>query len=72
MSAADAGNVAWRRSSRSGGANGGGGNCVEVAVWPGGRVALRDSKDPDGARLLFDRAEASAWLAGVKAGRFTP
>ena len=39
---------AWRASSYTYG----GGNCVEVAAWPG-CVAVRDSKHRDGARLAF-------------------
>jgi hypothetical protein len=50
--------VAWRKSSHSGGQ---GGQCVEVAVAaPVSAVAVRDSKDPDGPRLLLD---AAAWRA---------
>ena len=44
----------WRKSSYSGGS---GGNCVEVAAGLPGVVAMRDSKDPDGAKLFFTRAE---------------
>lgn len=46
---------AWSKSSYS--ANNG--TCVEVAFVPG-RVAARDSKNPDGPVLLFP---ASAWRA---------
>lgn len=56
----------WRTSSYSG-ANG---NCVEVAALPDGRVAVRDSKNPDGGMLIFTRAEMRAWLSGVRAGEF--
>jgi hypothetical protein len=35
-----------------------------------GRVAVRDSKNPDGAMLIFTRAEMHAWLHGVRAGEF--
>ncbi len=54
----------WRRSSRSG-AN----NCVEVARV-GGFVAVRDSKNPDGPKLVFRTREWAAFAAGVKAGEF--
>lgn len=40
--------VKWRKSSYSGG----GQDCVEVAAV-GGTVAVRDSKDPDGGRLVL-------------------
>lgn len=46
----------WRKSTRSGS---NGGDCVEAA--PTGRtVAVRDSKNPDGAWL---RVSPSAWRA---------
>jgi hypothetical protein len=45
----------WRRSSYSG-TNG---NCVEAAASVR-VVMIRDSKDPDGTRLVF---EANAWRA---------
>ncbi|RAY12419.1 DUF397 domain-containing protein [Actinomadura craniellae] len=41
-------NARWRRSSYSGS---NGGNCVELAAFPG-MVAIRDSKDPNGPVLL--------------------
>ncbi|MUN35767.1 DUF397 domain-containing protein [Actinomadura litoris] len=41
----------WRKSTHS---TGNGGDCVEVARAPGG-VAVRDSKDPGGPRLLLSR-----------------
>jgi hypothetical protein len=56
----------WRKSSRSQTSN-----CVEVAPLHGtATVALRDSKDPDGPVLLFDRAGWRGFLAGAKAGQF--
>ncbi len=56
----------WRTSSRSG-ANGG--NCVEVAaVTP--RVAVRDSKNPDGAKLAFNRSGWASFTTALKAGRY--
>jgi hypothetical protein len=55
--------IAWRKSSYSGNS---GGNCVEVgAVAP--LIAVRDSKDPDGARLAFGREAWQAFAAKVKA-----
>jgi hypothetical protein len=49
----------WRKSSYSG-TNGG--NCVEVASVVGD-VAVRDSKDRDGARLAVP---AAAWRAFMR------
>ena len=46
--------------------------CVEVAALPGGGTAVRDSKDPEGARLRFDAAEWAGFIAAVKAGEFDP
>jgi hypothetical protein len=55
--------IAWRKSSYSGN---NGGNCVEVgAAAP--LIAVRDSKDPDGARLAFGREAWEAFAAKVKA-----
>lgn len=59
--------AAWRKSTRS---NGGGGNCVEVAMLPDGGWAVRDSKDPDGPILFFTPGETDAFVAGVKDGEF--
>ncbi|MFI6796667.1 DUF397 domain-containing protein [Streptosporangium canum] len=57
----------WRKSSRSGD---NGGQCVEVADNLPGVVAVRDSKDPDGPKLLFTPAEWRSFVGGVKAGGF--
>jgi hypothetical protein len=56
----------WRKSTFSGN----NGNCVEVAALPDGRVAVRDSKDPQAGTLVFTRAEIDAWVRGVRAGEF--
>ncbi|MFE2943536.1 DUF397 domain-containing protein [Streptomyces sp. NPDC059255] len=60
--------VTWRKSSYTGGSNGGGGDCVETATLPDGRVAFRDSKRPEGGVVLFGRAEMTSWLQDIKAG----
>ncbi|MEU8072081.1 DUF397 domain-containing protein [Micromonospora sp. NPDC049151] len=59
--------AAWRKSTRSQTSN-----CVEVAPLDPGpaTVALRDSKDPNGPVLLFDRAGWLGFLAGTKSGQF--
>jgi Domain of unknown function (DUF397) len=56
----DLSNATWRKSSYSGG---NGGDCVEVAVLPDARHAVRDSKDPDGGALVFGTGE---WLAFIE------
>jgi hypothetical protein len=55
----------WITSSRSYG----GGACVEVRQVGGG-IWVRDSKDPEGPRLAFTRAEWAAFVAGVRDGEF--
>ncbi|WP_243793569.1 DUF397 domain-containing protein [Saccharopolyspora gloriosae] len=62
--------LTWRKSSFSGGSNGGGGQCVEAAALPDGRVAVRNSNHPEDGAVLFTRAEMFAWVQGVKAGEF--
>ncbi len=43
--------------------------CVEVAKNSGG-VQVRDSKNPSGSILSFNKEEWNAFLAGVKNGEF--
>ena len=62
----DPASLAWRKSSYSEG----GGECVETAVLPDRRVAVRDSKQPDGAVLLYAPEEWHAVVADAKAGAF--
>lgn len=56
----------WRKSSRSGPYSD---NCVEVA-FVGGAVAVRDSKNPAEAVLLFTPQEWDAFVDGAKDGEF--
>lgn len=57
----------WRKSTRSGS---NGGACVEVAELADGATAVRDSKNPDGAALIFTGGEWAAFTAGIRAGEF--
>jgi hypothetical protein len=58
----------WRKSSYSGS---NGQQCVEVARVPDTpRIAARDSKQPTGPHLEYDRPEWRAFLAAVKGGRY--
>ena len=57
----------WTKSSYSGPT---GGNCVEVAFLTDGRVALRNSRQPDGPALVFTRPEWDAFLSGARDGEF--
>jgi hypothetical protein len=56
----------WRKSGYSNP----NGNCVELAQLPDGAIAVRDSRHPDGPALVYRPAEITAFISGVKAGRF--
>ncbi|MGH3585464.1 MAG: DUF397 domain-containing protein [Pseudonocardia sp.] len=56
----------WRKSPFS---NPNGNECVEVS-FTADAVGVRDSRNPDGAVLVFDRDEWKAFVDGVAAGRF--
>ena len=45
------------------------GQCVEIASTAG-KVAIRDSKDPDGPILVYTPAEFRAFLDGARNGEF--
>lgn len=57
----------WVKSSRSGPYSD---NCVEVNGLDGPLVAVRDSKDPDGAVLAFTPGEWDAFIEGARRGEF--
>ncbi|MCT2588082.1 DUF397 domain-containing protein [Actinophytocola gossypii] len=62
MSAVELGDATWRKSSRSGAV----GNCVELA-WPErGVAAVRNSRDPRGPVLVYERADLVSFLERVK------
>jgi hypothetical protein len=67
MNASGLDGVAWVKSRRSGPT---GGNCVEVAFLPGGNVAMRNSRQPDGPALIFTTAEWDAFIGGARDGEF--
>jgi hypothetical protein len=67
MNASGLTGVTWTKSTRSGPT---GGNCVEVAFLPGGNVAMRNSRHPDGPALVFTPAEWSAFIGGARDGEF--
>jgi hypothetical protein len=62
----DLSGAAWRKSSRSGPYSD---NCVEVAMVERA-VAVRDSKDPAGAALVFPAGQWRAFVADTKGGLF--
>lgn len=57
----------WRKPSRSSG--GQQNSCVEVARGLPGRVAVRDSKDPDGPVLSVAPSGWRAFITDVKTGQ---
>lgn len=57
----------WRKSSRSAP---NGGECVELAGCDCGGIAVRDSKDPEGPKLSYARADWQAFIRSVKNGRY--
>ena len=57
----------WRKSSKSGD---NGGNCVEVARSMPSIVAVRDSKDPDGPKLVISPADWQGFTASIKIRHF--
>ncbi|MEU2336350.1 DUF397 domain-containing protein [Streptomyces sp. NPDC006654] len=66
MAATQLDGVAWQKSRHSNSQ----GSCVEFARLPGGDVAVRNSRFPDGPALVYTRAEIEAMLLGVKDGEF--
>jgi Domain of unknown function (DUF397) len=63
----DLSRAVWQKSSYSGG---NGGQCVEVARNLRGVVAVRDSKDPAGPRLVCAASEWRAFIARARLGGF--
>lgn len=55
--------IEWRKSSRSG--TSGQSNCVEVASIAG-NIGVRDSKLPDGPKLVFSLESFRALVAELK------
>ncbi|HLI36689.1 MAG TPA: DUF397 domain-containing protein [Streptosporangiaceae bacterium] len=55
--------ASWRKSSYS---SANSGNCVEVARNLPGRVAVRDSKDPEGPVLSFTPGSWQLFTGGIK------
>ena len=66
MAATDLREVEWRKSRHSNSQ----GTCVEFAKLPGGDIAVRNSRFPDGPALVYTTAEVEAMLLGVKDGEF--
>jgi hypothetical protein len=66
MSASDIQGVQWQKSRHSNAQ----GQCVELAELPGGEVAVRNSRFPDGPALVYTRGEIESLIIGVKNGEF--
>ena len=62
MTEVDLSRAEWRKSSYSGQS----GNCVEVARNLPGLVAIRDSKEPDGPRLVVSSEAWQTFLRGAR------
>jgi Domain of unknown function (DUF397) len=62
MTEIDLSRAEWRKSSYSGQD----GNCVEVARNLPGLVAVRDSKEPGGAKLAVSRGTWRAFLPALR------
>ncbi|WP_236246751.1 DUF397 domain-containing protein [Streptomyces sp. CC210A] len=58
----------WIKSSHSGDD---GGDCVEIASGVPGLVPVRDSKDPDGPVLAFERDTWASFVGAVRGGELT-
>ncbi|MGW4092954.1 DUF397 domain-containing protein [Nocardia sp. NPDC004750] len=56
----------WFKSTRSSA----GSDCVEIAHLHGGRVGVRDSKNPHGGALVFTPSEWDAFLSVARDGEF--
>ena len=57
--------IEWRKSSRSGGGNVGGQDCVEVARLVGA-IGIRDSKAPEAGHLTLSAEGFAALLNRMK------
>ena len=60
----DLSHALWRKSTYSGG----NGSCVEIANLDTA-AAVRDSKDPNGPKLIFAADEWRSFADSIKAGR---
>jgi hypothetical protein len=64
MPAGDLGTHGWMKPW----SGGNGGNCVEVLKLQDGRIALRQSTDPEGPALLYTVSEMTAFIEAAKTG----
>lgn len=66
ISAAQLEGAAWRKSQRSNSQ----GACVELARLDSATVAMRNSRDPRGAALVYPAAAVRAMISALRAGEF--
>lgn len=66
MPAAQLRGVRWTKSRHSNSQ----GNCVELAQLPGGEVAVRNSRHPEGPALIYTLDEIAALIRGARDGDF--
>ncbi|GAA0955583.1 DUF397 domain-containing protein [Actinocorallia libanotica] len=64
MNDRDFSSARWRKSSHTGGDHA---NCVELAALPSA-VGVRDSKDPEGPRLVVSRRAFGVLVGGIRRG----
>ncbi len=64
MPARELGSEGWHKPW----SGGNGGNCLEAMKLDDGRVAVRQSSDPDGPALIYTDGEIRAFIQGAKAG----
>ncbi|WP_327346516.1 DUF397 domain-containing protein [Streptomyces europaeiscabiei] len=64
MPARELGSEGWHKPW----SGGNGGNCLEAMKLADGRIAVRQSTDPDGPALIYTPAEMNAFIQGAKAG----
>ncbi|NJP44300.1 DUF397 domain-containing protein [Actinacidiphila epipremni] len=64
MPANELGADGWRKPW----SGGNGGSCVEAKKLNDGRVAIRQSTDPDGPALIYSNHEITTFILGAKAG----
>lgn len=65
MPATQLGSEGWRKPW----SGGNGGSCVEAMLLTDGRVALRQSTDPDGPALIYAPHDIQRFIEGVKSGK---
>ncbi|WP_371655650.1 MULTISPECIES: DUF397 domain-containing protein [unclassified Streptomyces] len=65
MPARELGTEGWHKPW----SGGNGGNCVEAMKLADGRVAMRQSADPEGPVLIYTSNEIAAFILGAKSGQ---